>query len=216
MTKRSATHPSGIPVAVLRDSVLKKAMTTRRNLLERFAFLSKRINPYDPKRSEKEKTRTQERKDIAAQLRDIERDCMRWIGEYTLHPEIYTPSPKEKPLRNLAPKIERDSPHDSPRARREKEKARHKIRPVIEDIHAHDSRYDKLQWKWREARRPSGSYLASVYRRAESRSKTKTRHRLAREIQDIEWKWLTALHERLFPESTVPPRHIVHPSRYKP
>jgi hypothetical protein len=182
---RPATkHPSGIPSKVIRDTVLIKAMNTRRNLLERFAFLKHRVNPYNPKRSRIEKRRTKERRDVSDQLRAVERDIMRWLGEHARHPDVYTPRHVDRTKDPLDPNT--------------------------------FSRYDQLKRRWREARQASGSSLNKLYRRQLVGSRTKMRHKIAQDIQDLEWKWMAALHDRLFPDTPQPPRRQIHPSRFKP
>lgn len=180
----STKHPSGIPAAVRRDRPLVLLVSVRRNLLESYAELSKRINPYDKKRSEKEKRRTKQRKEIADQLRSVERDIMRWLGEHAKHPDVWTPKTVERGKDPLDPST--------------------------------FSRYDQLKRRWRDARQQPGSSINPIYRRQMVQTKTKTRHSMAAQIQALEWRWMSALHERIFPNTPLPPRRVIHPTRYTP
>lgn len=220
---RLTKHPSGIPVAVRRDALLIKWVTVWRNKCERYHYLSKRTNPYHPNRAQREKANTIERKAVAAEIRAFERDIMRWLAEHARHPDIYTPTVQEAPLQNLTTPLEPFSPTDTPRIRRRKERAqKHRIQHLqqqikIESSRRHESVYANLVRQWHAARRQAPGFSTGLaVRRQITQANTKTRHRVAVKIQDLEWKWLSALHARIFPNQPLPHRYHVTPSRFKP
>lgn len=53
-------------------------------------------------------------------------------------------------------------------------------------------------------------------RSAIAQTHTKLRHRLALEIQDLDYTWLSALTYRIEPTLALPPRCTIHPRRYRP
>jgi hypothetical protein len=221
MPKRITSHPSGIPASVQRDRTITRVVTVWRNYLERYAFISHRVSAKNPKRAQIEKDYTIERKALAKEIRIIENDLLRWIAECTQHPDLYTPPIDTQKKHALDPALA-FSPHDSMKMRHRKERAQHRLKtrrmqeesrgfnPALLSLHARFLRIYAMN------KRRSWSTLNPQYRRMEGRAHTKTRHRVAQQIMDLEWKWLSALYERVCPDAPPPPRRIVNPSRYKP
>lgn len=206
---RSTKHPSKIPVAVKRDKALIRMMQVRSNKLARFAYISKRVQGmYTPKRAAKEKAHTRERKELAIELRDIERTIMRWIGEHTKHPDIYTPTSTERPLK-VAMEM---GPHGKLRPIRNAKTGM----PLVEPISLIESTYHKYIRRWKMNRKRIGAPIGGISPNTINVQRTKRRHTLAQQIQDLEWDWMSRLHTRLFPDTPQPPRRIVSLDRFKP
>jgi hypothetical protein len=231
MARAITKHPSGIPVSVKRNGIIIRKISVWRNLLERFHFLSRRLPPGAPgsvqrrKKNETEKKNTQKRKELAIELRNIENDLLRRLGRITKHPDLYTPPTRSLPRssRTVLPLELQFSPHDTMQELLRKERAQNKFRDALE-ISECKARLDPDTLSVRSrllrirasAQVRSWSSLNPLYRRREGRTHTQTRHRVAQELMDLEWKWLSALYARIFPDRPLPPRRIVHPSRYTP
>lgn len=81
------------------------------------------------------------------------------------------------------------------------------------DARAFSVRESKVR-SWRLSKRRPGPQHPK--RKEVARIRTIARHRLADEIQELDFAWLSALTFRVFPHDPLPPRCVIHPRLFTP
>jgi hypothetical protein len=201
-----------LPVKMHIDRVTMQRIVSRRNLLLRYAHLLTRMqrNKRPTLASMINKQRTKQRKEIAEKLEDIERELLQWLARKTHHRELWT-----LPFVEFALEYRKASEIVKVPLDRSKFSLREQWRQRW--VKLNRVRQPSLKRKRKkETLTPELLKAWKAQRNEQAKVRTKARHQVAQDIQDLDYMWLTALTLRALPDDALPPRRIIKPSRYHP